>query len=74
MKESNFDYVVIAILICICIYFFLSKLREREETHYYIDPSPYEICGKEIYVTEFTDNRGLNIRSLFDAIEEICKN
>lgn len=74
MKNNKFDKVVIVILICLCVYLFLSKIKQREESHYFIDPKPYEICGKKIYVTDFTDSSGLNIQSLFNEIEYICKN
>lgn len=74
MNNNKFDKIVIVILICICVYSFLSKIKSKEETHYYIDSKPYEICGKKIYVTDFTDNSGLNIQSLFSEIEYICKN
>lgn len=72
-SKLNFDKIIIIILICICGYLFFSKLKQKEETHYYIDSNPYEICGKKIYVTDFTDSSGLNIRSLFGEIEYICK-
>ena len=72
-SKLNFEKITIIILICVCAYLFLSKIKQREETHYYIDSKPYEICGEKIYVTDFTDSSGLNIRSLFNEIEYICK-
>jgi hypothetical protein len=73
MKNDMFDKIIIIVLICICAYQFLSKTRQRNESHYYIDPMPYEICGKKIYVTDFTYNSNLDIQSLFNEIEYICK-
>lgn len=74
MKDNKFDKVLIAILICLCAYFFISKIKKRDESCYHIDPKPYEICNKKIYVTDFADSNGLDIQALFNEIEYNCKN
>lgn len=71
--KFNIEKIIIGILICICIYSFFSKIKEREETYYYIEQKPYKICNKKIYVTDFTYDQTLDIQSLFNEIEYACK-
>lgn len=77
MKNNKFDKLIIIILICVCIYLFLSNLNKKEDTYYHIDSLPHEICGEEIYITDFTseppNKKELNIKELLNEIEYICK-
>jgi hypothetical protein len=75
MKSNNsFEKIIIVVLICVCGYLLLSKTKEKEETNYYIDSLPHEVCGKTIYITDFTYSNTLNIDRLLDEIEYVCKN
>ena len=77
LSNLNIDKIMIIILICICAYFWLSKSKEKEETYYYIDSKPHNVCGKTIYIIDYTyeppNKKELNVSGLLNAIEEICK-
>lgn len=73
MKNLNIDKIIIGLIVGIFIYSCYTKLKEKEETYYYIETKPYKVCDKEIYTTDFTYNQSLDIRALFAEIEYICK-
>lgn len=76
LLNLDFDKIMIVILICICAYLWLSKLMQKEDTYYYIDSKPHIVCGKTIYITDYTyeppNKKELNVEGLLNAIEEIC--
>ncbi len=78
MNKSKIDKVIIGLLLCIILYNFYNNYKKKNEDKYYIERKKYTICGKDIYITDFTyqnyeNGNVLNSSELLSEIEYLCK-
>lgn len=72
--NNKVDKIIIGIIIILFIVYFYNIEKDNNENMYKIDSDPHMICGKQIYITNFTYDNNLDSEELFDEIECICKN
>ena len=72
--NNKIDKIIIGFIIILFIVYFYNVEKDNKENMYKIDSESHMICGKQIYITDFTYDNNLNVKELFDEIECICKN
>lgn len=72
--KDNFDKCIIAGLIILFIIYIAKMSDNNNKNNYKIDNKEYMVCGKNIYITDFTYNNELNGQALMNEIECICQN
>lgn len=70
--NNNFDKIIIFGIICLFGWYILSNIDKSNENKYIIEKANGRICGKEIYITDFTYNDELITEDLLEEIEYIC--
>jgi hypothetical protein len=72
--NNKIDKIIIGIIIALFIVYLYNVEKGNNENMYKIEPKAYNVCGKQIYITDFTYDNNLDSEALFDEIEYICKN
>lgn len=72
--NNKIDKIIIGIIIALFIVYLYNVEKGNNENMYKIEPKAYKVCGKQIYITDFTYDNNLDSKALFDEIEYICKN
>jgi len=72
--KDNFDKYIIAGIIILFILYIANIADNDNKDKYRIEQKEYKICGKNIYVTDYTYNDELNVQALMNEIECICNN
>ena len=72
--NNKIDKIIIGAIIILFIVYFYNAEKDNNENMYKIDSGPHMVCGKQIYVTDFTYDNILDSKELFDEIECICNN
>ena len=72
--NNKVDKIIIGIIIALFLVYLYNVEKGNNENMYKIEPKAYNVCGKQIYITDFTYDNNLDNKALFDEIEYICKN
>lgn len=72
--NNKIDKIIIGIIIVLVFIYLYNVEKGNNENMYKIEPKAYNVCGKQIYITDFTYGNSLDSEALFDEIECICKN
>lgn len=72
--NNKIDKIIIGIIIALFIVYLYNVEKGNNENMYKIEPKAYNVCGKQIYITDFIYDNNLDSEALFDEIEYICKN
>ena len=72
--NNKIDKIIIGVIIALFIVYFYNVEKDNNKNMYKIDSEPHMVCGKQIYITDFTYDNILDSKELFDEIECICNN
>jgi hypothetical protein len=72
--NNKVDKIIIGVIIALFLVYFYNVEKENNENMYKIEPKAYNVCGKQIYITDFTYGNNLDSEALLNEIEYICKN
>lgn len=72
--NNKIDKIIIGIIIVLVFIYLYNVEKENNENMYKIEPKAYNVCGRQIYITDFAYDNSLDSEALFDEIECICKN
>lgn len=72
--NNKVDKIIIAVLIGVFVLYIYCNDKSNNNDMYHIDNKSYQVCNKNIYITDYTYNNTLNTQELFNEIECICNN
>lgn len=75
--NNNFKYLITILAIIAFLYFInYQEKRKSEDDNYNVEvpKKVITVCGKELWITDFSYDDNIDIYSLISEIEYICEN
>lgn len=74
MNNNAFEKVCIVGIILLFGWFLLSSIDSKKTDYYKVDLNnePFEICGQQLYISNYSYENELNFDTIINVINEAC--